>query len=78
MSSKLLDLLLVIIKLVVEELLQDLAERADLLFREVGLELVRAPELLVELVLCLLQQQGLTGRLCVLDHIENGLDSKIY
>ena len=44
---------------VVEELLEDLGKGLDLLLRQVLAELVALAELLVELVLGLLQEQGL-------------------
>ena len=46
--------LLVVLPLVVEELLQDFSEGLNLVLGHALLELIAGPELLVELVLCLL------------------------
>mmetsp|Transcript_50821 Transcript_50821/g.83567 ORF Transcript_50821/g.83567 Transcript_50821/m.83567 type:complete len:381 (-) Transcript_50821:221-1363(-) len=53
------NVLLVVLPLVVEELLQDFSEGLNLVLGHALLELIAGPELLVELVLSLLQQECL-------------------
>lgn len=53
------SILLVVLPLGVKELLQDFSEGLDLVLSHARLEVITATELLVELILCLLQQECL-------------------